>query len=133
MAPLLAASVAACLALGVGALARLQPQPQHTVAQPSPGVTTSAPTSADLNPIGPQPASGADVGDVSCGADGTIRIATPVVEAQRDGVHLRWTTTAKTVASVETGSRRRGGPARSHNRRGAGHGDAELRRSPETR
>lgn len=97
MAPLLAASVAACLALGVGALARLQPQPQHTVAQPGPGVTTSAPTSADLNPIGPQPASGADVGDVSCGADGTIRIATPVVEAQRDGVHLRWTTTAKTT------------------------------------
>lgn len=93
--PLLAASVAACLALGVGALARLQPSPEDTLALPGPGLTTLDPTASDRDPLVPTAAAGPTVGTVSCAADGTIRVETAVVEAQRDGVHLRWRTTAK--------------------------------------
>lgn len=89
--PLLAASVAACLALGVGAIARMQaPSPQQVA-------TTPGPSPSVVDAMGPQLATGPNVGEVSCGADGAIRMGTPIVEAQPDGVHLRWTTTARTT------------------------------------
>lgn len=85
--PLLAASVAACLALGVGALARMPARDPNQVVLASPGETVAA--DADALP---------DVAIVSCDAQGAIRIATPRVRAQRDGVHVRLTAAVKDTA-----------------------------------
>lgn len=96
--PVLAATLAVCLGLGVAALTRVQ-RPDHgaealTNSAAAPAVPVSA-AEFVVDPMGPETVTGPNVGEVTCDADGKIRIATPVVQAQHDGVHLRWTTRAK--------------------------------------
>lgn len=91
--PLMAASVAACLALAVGAFAQLQARsPEQTAAPTAASSDPSFPLAPDADRLmAPGRVSGSETGAVTCSSTGRIRVATPVVRARRDGVHLRVT------------------------------------------